>query len=167
MTHNQIAYAQHKETERSNLAKEQQARNELAETSRHNLVYEAETNRHNLATEQETNRANLAKEQLQAESNAIGWAQAQASAQQAAAATRNAATNAYNAQISAKRQEEDARHNYAAELETQSHNDVMEGISQSEAEEKARHNKAQETIDSVKVLTSGIFGLMPMNVLQK
>nr|QUS52693.1 ORF1 [Mute swan feces associated picobirnavirus B] len=55
MTGNQIRYAEHLETKRSNLAREYETyRSNLAretETHRSNVAYETETNRHNLATE--------------------------------------------------------------------------------------------------------------------
>lgn len=80
MTQIGLNYLQLLETKRANLANEQQKRNELAESSRHNVITEGETNRTNLANEaikqgnldelirsnqereRETRRSNLAKE---------------------------------------------------------------------------------------------------------
>ena len=61
-----LDFLKHKETQRSNLAKEAETyRSNVAdETERHrsNLANEAETNRSNLAKEAETHRSNLARE---------------------------------------------------------------------------------------------------------
>lgn len=62
MTNIQIEYHKARETQRHNVATEAQAKNELAETSRHNYAFERETKRHNVATEGETKRSNLANE---------------------------------------------------------------------------------------------------------
>nr|AVX53338.1 putative ORF1 [Marmot picobirnavirus] len=69
MTRNQLQYFANQEIARSNRAKESQAINELAETSRSNLAREFETNRSNVAREQETHRSNAAQEKLQSERN--------------------------------------------------------------------------------------------------
>lgn len=73
----QINYNTLQESIRHNMAMELQARNELAETRRHNIVYENETMRHNIASEtieqgklQETIRHNTQTE-------AIGWYEAE------------------------------------------------------------------------------------------
>jgi len=62
MTTTQVDYWRYKEGQRHNVATETQARNELAETVRHNYVTEGETQRHNLVVEGETNRHNLVTE---------------------------------------------------------------------------------------------------------
>lgn len=54
--------ARENETNRHNLASERLSARSLDETIRSNIVREAETNRANLARETETNRANLAQE---------------------------------------------------------------------------------------------------------
>lgn len=74
MTSNQIAYAQHREGVRHNLATETETyRSNVAkeaETNRHNVATEKEASRHNIVTENETSRHNVAQEQL-------GWSQLQ------------------------------------------------------------------------------------------
>lgn len=62
MTTVQINYQNMLETKQHNRATEEQAKNELAETKRHNIAYETETNRHNVVTEKETNRHNVVTE---------------------------------------------------------------------------------------------------------
>nr|AVX53522.1 putative ORF1 [Marmot picobirnavirus] len=62
MTDIQVRYWANKESARHNLATEEQARNELVETNRHNVVGERETIRHNVAGERETKRHNVATE---------------------------------------------------------------------------------------------------------
>lgn len=86
----QVSYVRYLEDKRHNLATEDLTRENLQENKRHNLVTEdqgyislAETNRHNLVVEQETNRHNVVTEN-------IGWAQASAAQQQAAASLRQA-----------------------------------------------------------------------------
>lgn len=59
MTANQIAYRNYQEAVRSHMASEQQARNELEETKRRNLVSEAETYRSNVANEQLKHETNV------------------------------------------------------------------------------------------------------------
>lgn len=81
MTSNQIAYAQAKEQERSNQAREGEAvrhnvvqekleRSTVRETKRSNKRREREMHRSNKAKERETKRANLANEGIQRERNA-------------------------------------------------------------------------------------------------
>lgn len=62
MTTVQINYQNMLETKQHNRATEEQAKNELAETKRHNIAYETETNRHNVVSEKETNRHNVVTE---------------------------------------------------------------------------------------------------------
>nr|AVX53460.1 putative ORF1 [Marmot picobirnavirus] len=73
MTQNQIKYQEllelqrsnkvnEAERERANKALESQRASEIAETTRHNIVWESESQRHNQATESETHRSNLADE---------------------------------------------------------------------------------------------------------
>lgn len=96
MTSIQLAYRQHLENVRHNQATEAQAKSELAEANRHNLVYEGETNRHNLAYEYESNRHNVATENETQKHNradeAIRRLQANASWNQALAALSQADT---------------------------------------------------------------------------
>lgn len=77
MTHNQINYwtlretqranrSKELETNRHNLATEDQSRQELVEASRSNRAREAETVRHNVASESETYRHNAATEAQEA-----------------------------------------------------------------------------------------------------
>lgn len=121
MTQNQIRFAEHLETKRSNLAKEQQARNELAETWRHNFADEwirsstlgesirhnqttediqmrsvAENERHSRAQEEETRRANMANE---AETKRHNLAYEYSSLLGAQAAQTNAGANYYSATV--------------------------------------------------------------------
>lgn len=58
----QINFNTLQENIRHNMAMEEQARNELVESHRHNIVYESETYRHNVTTEQETQRHNIIDE---------------------------------------------------------------------------------------------------------
>jgi hypothetical protein len=89
MTSMQVEYSKLKETQRHNLANEQQAQAELAETHRsnvvretlsrdelneqirHAVVSETETYRHNSVSEQEIAKHNRATEQLMRDQNAI------------------------------------------------------------------------------------------------
>jgi hypothetical protein len=98
MTGNQIAYWNYKESQRHNLAGEN-------ENSRHNLAQETETQRHDVAGEQETSYHNRFSENLalisfdesarhNLQQEAIGAKQASASATSASASLMNARTNA-------------------------------------------------------------------------
>lgn len=102
----QVQYWSYKENQRHNLATETQAINELAETTRHNKVYEAESHRHNVATENislwdlnEKVRHNLETEKIQNQEVDIHRIQARASIMQAQAAQSQAATARRNADI--------------------------------------------------------------------
>lgn len=108
MTHNQIEYQNYKENVRHNKSAEE-------ETNRHNVAGEVETKRHNIANETETNRHNVVVESQgwetvretqrhNIQSEQIGMMQASAAQTQAAAAYKNANTNAYAAQKNAEYQ---------------------------------------------------------------
>lgn len=71
MTQNQLKYLELQEAQRSNLERERQGRDTIAETYRNNLTVSNETNRHNLVTEnqyllnlQEQRRSNMANEDI-------------------------------------------------------------------------------------------------------
>lgn len=90
MTSNQLKLTEILETKRHNQELEKLGGQELAETIRHNVVYEGETNRHNMAFEFETNRHNVEQERLAHEQNVfnytVGMSQAAASHRMAGAA---------------------------------------------------------------------------------
>nr|AVX53454.1 putative ORF1 [Marmot picobirnavirus] len=100
MTRNQIAFQEHLEGKRHNVATEN-------ETYRNNVATLSETNRHNLVWEAETQRHNTQTEKAAFEANAINAAHFQRMDQEGhrsnlaneAIAGINANTNAYNAMI--------------------------------------------------------------------
>ena len=122
MTQNQIRYAEHRETQRHDLAQEIETnRANLAretETHRSNVANETETNRHNMAMETETNRHNKQTE-------AVAWYSAEEQARH------NRETEAAQKRQDALRQAElleQQRHNEAMEYETNRHNKQDEAI---------------------------------------
>lgn len=127
MTKNQIEYQKHleqtraniareSETNRANLAGEQLRGQELAETSRHNVVTEGETERSNRTKEAEAQRSNLAKE--------------------AETYRKNTASEAIAKQQVAL--------GYSTLAETESHNAATEQVQKYAALEQHRSNLAQE-----------------------
>lgn len=128
MTSQGLAYLNFQEGHRHNVATETQAVNELAETNRHNVVYENETNRHNRATEHETSKHNRYEEATN-RMNAI-TNQGNLKVNQL-----NARTNRGNLKIRGKELKETTRHNKATER-----------LTDKDRQETTRHNKAAEQI---------------------
>lgn len=122
MTNIQIEYWKTKELGRHNQATESQAKNELAETSRHNYAFETETRRHNVAGERENTRHNKVTEKETQRSNKA----------------RETLTKDQNT--------ETKRHNVATERETNRSNIVNESIKRDTLTETKRHNVAGENL---------------------
>lgn len=146
MTNNQINYWNLKETNRSNLEKERQGRDVIAETGRHNRATEAidlgkleETQRHNRVTESqtdrslsETERSNKVREQLAG----LEYAE-KVRSNQAQEALRGVDLN-----INRDKVDEEIRHNLAYErLQSTDLN-----IKDASQKENARHNVASEAL---------------------
>lgn len=133
MTHNQIAYFQAQETQRSNLATEK-------ETNRANLARENEINRNNRAVEAETNRHNLATEYETSRNNR---------AQLLEGSRHNYATENNAAMANAINQSHYVRQDYNQYLgvqETGRHNRHSEYIGTGQLSESRRSNRAKESL---------------------
>lgn len=155
MTRNQIAYQELQERKRSNRANEELTRirdtntyslglGSLAESRRHNLVFEMETNRHNLAVEAQA-----------LESLGISARQAAVAERKAAVDEKLANISQYDAETRRLGQQEQARHNratvgaqYAQIAELSRHNKASEELTGQQIVELNRHNQATETNES-------------------
>lgn len=167
MTRNQISYWTLEENKRSNRVNE-------AETQRSNKAREKETNRHNLATEEETHRHNVATElltsQAQAEQarhngvtemqNSIALAETERSHRANEGLQLQQIYLGYaNLGLGYAQLEESQRHNAANEkfnllnlAETERANEAREQISRDQLDETIRSNKANETINTTRMM---------------